>query len=361
MKLNKFFLLFATLAFAACGGSDEGGSGDGSAPGGQTITLKTSSGSLLANGRDKIVFTVEDEKGTDLTKYAKIFDDKNNSIGKTFTTTTPGTYTFWASVGSRISATVSVVAVEQEAPQIPADPNPSSTSFAHRTLITQFTGTACGYCPNMIDALEKLESDATYGDKFLLGACHSYNQNDPMWYSGNSVLTGAFGVRNWPYVVVGFTEGLANYGVDPNVTNLKKAIDKCLQSSAKAGIALNSKSSNNSLLVNVQVKAAETGNYFVGVWLVEDGIEYAQNGANQSTITHNSAIRYNISPYNGEALNQIQAGKTAEKLFDVDLDGEWVKKNCRILAFVCVPQGSKYAITNVISAPLDTAVAYEYK
>ena len=59
-------------------------------------------------------------------------------------------------------------------PDAPEDPQPDNTSFVRRTLITQFTGLGCGYCPFMIAAMEDVRKSAEYADKSVLAACHTY-------------------------------------------------------------------------------------------------------------------------------------------------------------------------------------------
>ncbi len=63
--------------------------------------------------------------------------------------------------------------------QLPEDPYPTSTDFTRKVLLTQHTGTNCGYCPKMVMALRTVAADDNYKDAFTLAALHSYD-NDPM-------------------------------------------------------------------------------------------------------------------------------------------------------------------------------------
>ncbi len=361
MKIFKFVLItMITLIGVACNENSDNkdNNGNNTVPSPTNVVLKVSSDYMVADGDSEITFTVLGDD-VDMTQEAIIYDQKNNIIkGNTFSTTTAGTYSFWAAVGTTFSQKVKVVAIDQPIPELPADPQPESTNFAHRTLILQYTGTQCGYCPYMIQALEQLASDETYGDKFCLGACHDFNYDDPMYFGG-STISGAFS-HNWPHAVVGFTENLENSSVSGNVANLKKAIDKVLKNEVKAGLAVNSELVGNSLAVSVELKAAITGSYSVGCWVLEDGIEAYQNGS-KGNIIHNNAIRSDCTPYNGNKLGTVDAGQTAQTLFSFKLKNGWVKENCRLVVFACYPQGSAYIITNATTVPLNTELPYEYK
>ena len=48
-----------------------------------------------------------------------------------------------------------------------------------RTLVEEFTGTACGFCPIGMAAMETMKK--IYGDKFVGIALHQFNYNDPMY------------------------------------------------------------------------------------------------------------------------------------------------------------------------------------
>ncbi len=366
MKISKFFLIAAAALVCACGETEENQNNDGTGTGGNEpvptpdeVILEASANHLVANGTDEITFTVLGD-GEDVTQYATIYD-KDHRIVKDakFSTTTTGFYSFWAAVGTRHSNTVKVQALAYEIPEAPVDPQPESLDFAHRTLITQFTGTACPYCPHMITALEDLSADADYNDKFILAACHTYNSDDPM-YLHNSSLPGALNVEGYPTAVVGFTETLANTGPSGNLTNLKKAIGTSLGKGMKAGLAVNNKVTGNTLVIRTELKAVETEEFFVGCWLIEDNISASQSG-DPSIKVHNNAIRIAESPYVGKSLGTVKSGETNNTLFTFELKESWKQENCHLIVFACVPDGKKYTVTNAITVPLNAEVAYEYK
>ncbi len=123
--------------------------------------------------------------------------------------------------------------------QLPEDPPyPTSTDFTRKVLLTQHTGTNCGYCPKMVMALRTVAADDNYKDAFTLAALHSYD-NDPM---GTDLIrevskpyTGAgypFTNINWKNDGVG---ALRNYNLMAD--KLKQLIDGEMTATVPSGIA----------------------------------------------------------------------------------------------------------------------------
>lgn len=81
---------------------------------------------------------------------------------------------------------------------------PSSISVDHktvtkqvsrRTVVEEFTGTACGWCPRGWAGMERLKK--TYPEDFIGIAFHKYNTSDPM-YVGNYFPTSSLGITGAP-------------------------------------------------------------------------------------------------------------------------------------------------------------------
>ena len=251
-------------------------------------------------------------------------------------------------------------------PALPDDSQPESTSFVHRVLLTQITGTGCGFCPLMISAVEKIMEDAEYGDKAVLTVAHRYNNDDPAWCP--APLDKALGVSGAPWCGVDLVEVVSNQSVDANVSNLKRAIDKRYNASpAKAGIAASTELDGDVLVVRMAVKAAETGTFRVGCWLLEDGIQAQQSnyqGVPGNFNTHNNCVRIadskaSATNYSGVELGTVEQGKIGEKVFAMSLKG-YKKENCKLVLFVSAAESGKYTVNNAVSCPLEGTVAFEY-
>ena len=138
-------------------------------------------------GREKI----------DVTGQATIYLAGKDALpSNSFTTEMEGSYRFYAAYGPNVSNDITIKAMP-EVPELPADPNPASTDFAHRHLVIQHTGTDCGYCPYMMSALAQLAQDSEYSSQYCLAASHSYNTSDPMYSTLSKNIGRLYGTGNY--------------------------------------------------------------------------------------------------------------------------------------------------------------------
>ena len=231
----RIFKLLASLAagammFFSCtelpdknnDNGDDIGNGGNNPVGSTELVLLASEMIIHANGEDAVQFTVLSD-GEPVTEGVRFYDGSSKQIelpDMKFTTTEPGAYSFWAAYGTSHTDIVTITAIGFPVPELPEDPEPGNTSFARRVLLTQFTGTGCGYCPGMIELLRSIMADEDYSSKTVLTACHSYNSNDPAFYSGG--LDMALGVMGYPMVIADMSLSYNNYN---NEAGLKSTID----------------------------------------------------------------------------------------------------------------------------------------
>ena len=380
MKLTEYLVLLCAgfAAFTACSltGEDPNGPvvpGPGPGTSDGDLVLKVSPQVIQANGTDEALITVYQD-GVAVTEGVQLYDGNNSPIDlpdMKFTTTEAGTYSFWASLGTKNTDVVKVTAIDFPVPDLPEDPEPDNASFSRKVLLTQFTGTGCGFCPGMITTLRNIMSDEACSSKFLLAVAHTYNGNDPAYLDPEYQLDQAMGVSNYPYIVADMYLGFNNYN---SPAALEMVIDQAYSyAEAKAGIAVSSSLDGNTLVVRAQVKAAETSEYRIGAWLLEDGIkgDQANNRPNTWTgdfNTHDNCIRIADSKVNnidftGYTLGTIAAGQTAEHAFVMTLDEEWVKENCHLILFVTVPDRERnaYVVNNAVACSISGDAPYQYE
>lgn len=367
MKFLRFFVVMtaAVAAFASCNSGNYTPKDKV-----ESLVLVPSKTVMEADGTDAVHFEVLAD-GVPVTEDIRLYDGASNALldlpSMTFTTTEAGTYYFWAAYGTVQSERISVTAVDFELPEIPEDPLPESTSFRRRVLLTEFTGTGCGYCPGMITILQNVFADEEYSSKVVHSVAHTYNSSDPAYLSQR--LEQAMGVNGYPTVVADMYISYNNYNLEDG---LRQMIDEAYgRSTAKAGIAVATKYEDNTAVVFVSVKAAEAGEFRVGAWLLEDGIYGVQNNYNPGYWTgdytiHDNCIRYADSrvsnvDYSGFSLGTLQAGQTAEYVFTIQLDDKWVKENCHVVVFVTTPEDKLgYTVNNAVNVTLGDSLQYEY-
>ena len=388
MKTLKFLAIFClgALLFTSCDPNQEGPEG-----GKKSLILVADKTTIYDNGEDGATFTLYYDgmivdSGYDL--YIGVGDEM--IAGNTFYSTAQGTFEVWAAYGTLISNTVNinVVATPPAAPAAPEDTNPSKTNFVRRVLLTQFTGTGCGYCPLMMNALHQILTSPVYSDQVVIAAAHLYNENDPAYLLEAQTLDNAHGVSGFPSVYSDLNK--AGYG-DATFASLKSCIDAAQDRVAvKGGIAVSSEyhAEEEYIVLNATVKAKETTEFRIGAWLLEDNIYGKQNVYADPYKTtgeliqplegvdfnnHNNCIRLADSKatntdFSGFSLGVIEAGKTASREFAFKLKTngngsltKWNHDNLRVIVFITTKEGSKWLVNNVVKCPKDGSVDFEYE
>lgn len=373
-KLFRYASLLsaAVMLLVSCGGT---GSTDGTDPDDKLpeepvdgeLTLEVDKQIITSNGTDAAVLTPL-FNGKAVTEGVTFYDGVSNKVvqldGGRFVTEDNGTYSFWAKYKTFTSNTVTITSVPTEVPATPDDPQPSSTSFVKRVLLTKITGAGCIACPAVTSALHNILDEHELAPYVVKAEAHTFSSGyDP------AQLSGFYTVNSWPTVIVDWaqyfvpTSGVSTQGA------IEDMIEDCYAEPAKAGLSLNAKHTGKSIVTKVCVKAAEDGNYCVGAWLLEDGIEAQQSVPEGGTVNEifDDCIRYadskrGASNFAGKKLGAIKAGETAEMMFiwnDV-LKDNWNVENLELCVFVSVEDGNMTTVTNAIKAPISGEVKYEY-
>lgn len=351
----------------------------------------TANNTILQVNKDLAIFTIKYNGKIIESNYKIYVNDKDTKLpttdvtinGKTykqpyFKSSQTGSFTFWVSYNITENTKKQLITIKVINDAIPAraeDPNPSSTSFKKRAMVMQFTGTACGYCPLMIDALEQVSANSTYKDLFTWAAIHTFNNDDlarPSNTLDYNLIPNLYGYNSFPYVVVDMNNGIVNDDVKKNIENIKKAIDNSLSSAASVGISatMTLDEANRVLTVRATVKANMSQNYRIGMWVLENNIKAGQytNYDEYNITKHDHAVRYaesrnKVSDYSGYDLGRISKGQTVDYIFSVDIQDQSIKlANCQLLFFATTELTSgKWAVVNsAVTKDLKTTLPFEY-
>ncbi len=392
-NLFKFasLLAAAVMLFSCRGNVDDENPTNQEFPAGSKLVITTDKSFIQTFGGDYATISAE-IAGTKITEDIIFYDADNQVVeldGFKFSATKAGEYQLWANYGTYNSEKITIKAVDVEIPATPIDPNPSSTSFKARTLLTEFTTTGCTYCPNMKLLLHNVMADAATADKLVFTACHPGlvgGVKDPAFIKTD--FDTFCGSQGYPYVIFDMYYNDINY-LTP-VNTVQSLIDELCSSKedVAAGIAVNSSVVDDQAVIKVTVKSAETNTYRVGAFLLEDGIYGKQSSATEDWMhNHDSVIRYIDAEYNvgsskkyyGHLIGEIEKGKTADYLFTWDLDQIWTKgalageqyggyywdpfveDNLHLVVFVTsVSDGVQY-VNNVIDCSLYGTTKFEYR
>ena len=300
-------------------------------------------------------------KEHDVTKDVEIYieGEENPITDPNFKTTVEGDYVFYAVRGFDISNSVTVQAVKG-VPTLPADPDASKTSFAHRMLLVQHTGNECPNCPKLMDILKHIADDEQYNSRYLHVASHSYNASDAAYSSAAQTLSKNFGVTLYPMLTYNLTETQGYYEDD-----VKKAIISLSKDVAEVGICASSTVENGRIIANVAIKSAEQSKYRIAVWVLEDNIHSPQSGATSSWHNnHSNCLRLmygqdKIEGIFGRAVGQIEAGTSKDMIAAIDIENDWVLENCKLLIIATDASGVA-ELANCVYCPIQGSVAYNY-
>lgn len=371
----KKFLMYA--AFAACMLGCEGVTPDNGVetPEGNEGSTSDLKGAItLYSDRDVIMaddaYTAHlkvllmDEHGVehDVTDDVEIYYEGSDKPVQSadFKTSQAGEYVFYALRGLTLSNKVTVKALKGVS-ALPEDPSPESVDFRHRMMLLQHTGNECPNCPRLMDELRKLSLDESYNSLYHHVASHSYNTNDAAYSSAAASLSKVLNTTGYyPWLTYNLTteEG---YTAD----EFRAAIDRLHMDVAQAGVAAAVSSVDNSIYVNVAMKAGEASKYRVAVWLLEDNIRSLQSGATASWQNmHDNCLRAMFGNNRTECIygtnvGNLEAGQSCDFIAAFDLEKGWVAENCKVMVIAVAGSGD-YDLVNCTVCPVGESVSYDY-
>ena len=369
MKLTKFFALaFAALAFAACNNEgpeqEQPGNDPKPTPTGD-ITL-TADKTAVAMG-EEITFTVTDAEGQDVTSQSNIYDRDFNEVGSKVTINESGSYSFFATLGSKNSNYVTIV-VMASVPKVPADPQPANYTFNHRALVIDQTGVNCGYCPQATEQLKALEN-TEWHQYYNEVTCHagSYAGGDP----ANSAAANALNqfqsgmISGYPCILVNFYGKPADYGYTSVINVLKNCVNK---NGVDVGVSLAVTGDASAVYCAAQIKSGVAKEYKVTAWLLESGI-YSPNQAGATKDYHkiyNHALRnmsheYSKTNVQGYAYT-FEANEVKDFAFELPIiSTKWNYENMEVLVVVSAKDANgRWEVANSSVCKLNEQKEFEY-
>lgn len=371
-KLFYFISLLSFVTLVGCSDSDNTGDPDPLPSGDGMITLSADKQLIAADGVEKVTFTAifTDPQGNtrNVTSSVEIYYEGNETPieGNTFVATQAGEYSFYALYGLLVSNDVKVTVVG-ELGELPADPNPASTSFPHRILLLQHTGTGCPNCPRIMTLLKSLADDTAYAGRYQHVASHSYNTDDKAYSSAAALLSRTTNVLGY-YPWVTYNYATNNMDDDLSLSGIQASVDALHKAEADAGISAVSQLVGSKVYVRVGVKAAKSDNYRVAVWLLEDNIQATQSGATASwQHTHNNCLREMAGEnktdriYGSLLNNTVEAGQSVEYTASLTWKESWNSANCKVMVLLSAKnEAGDWDLVNCAVCPLGGSVAYEY-
>ena len=326
----------------------------------EAVTLTLSKSEIKANGSEETVFTVFAD-GKDVTGKAVIMQKGSLDTVydvKTFKTTEPETYTFYAVYDNVKSDEVSL-----KATYVPL-------SFIKQFCIIQFASAACNTCPIMTQAINDVRKQRP--NRIVPIVLHVQNRciNYETLY-GVLGKTADMLCPSWPSSLVDLNQKVNIY---PTSTPQKliSAIDYMNAfCPSQTGIAMESKVTDGTIQFTANILTNKTDRYHFYAFVVEDGIRHGQMITREEVdlnYVHNHVATYKLSdddPRTGIDWGEIRTGKKASRTFTIDTKPIKLKRtvnlnNCRIVAYTLRTVNGVHCIDNVTSCPVNGTVDYKY-
>lgn len=348
--INKISSCICLLAVGFSGVSCSGNSDETEE---LALTLKVDKTTLDANGRDAATFTVK-QGSTDVSSEATIrcITDGKNLSGCTFSTETPGSYTFEATYKGVTSSPVTLQANEVIA---------VTSKFVRRVCAMEFTGVWCAECPKNITKFTYL-LDSSYKDIVYLMAFHDNGTDtDPMHIDESAQIARAFKQTSYPAFVVDMRQGSV---MTIDYAAMRTMFNTSLNDyPAHCGTAISSvyNESTAQAKVTVKITSEKTSEYRLILYAVEDHVKNPQNDGgtwNENYIHRHVVRRLITSSINGDRLGEIAADKEISKEYTVNLDATWNPNEVSFYALVTDADGyiNNMSVCEAINGQTD----YEY-
>lgn len=372
-------LVLAAAVLVSCG--EKATPSGGSAVNLPDLAISFDKNIIQNDGTDAVTLKAyyKNEDVSDKATFYRVIPDKmvpEVLSSRTFTSTTVGSYKFKVGYMGTYSDEITVSVTSKTLPSAVADPQPANVSFVHRAFLNQYTGASCGYCPYMIRLLRQTLVGEV-ADKAVLASLRTYGGEDGFASVPNPSSA-------YPYLHIDYHD---DYDSNLPSEGLAAKINAIAEAPAKVGISANPVyfADEKQIAVRVVVKAAQKGEYNVGLWLMQDGYYKVQTDADHigdsSYNYHDNCVRVADSNYLGYhigfPLGTLDAGQTGEWVFMVTVNddakkGWWVGlksgvdlSRLHFAAFVTTPvnssRGVTYQVVNAIDFPYNQPAPFDYK
>lgn len=201
----------------------------------------------------------------------------------------------------------------------------SETPYFKTVLITKFTGTWCGWCPDMTTSLHELEN--IYPGQITILALHG---GDDLENSGIILpLEERFGIIGYPTSVFDY-----QYSSTQQMIMLKDRMEKTLsENTALAGIAIQTAVSDNRITVTADAEFGASGNWRICCALAENDI-YRENTSGSKDGYYDHVVRDFATNPEGDDVGKIISGSSKSFEWSFQLDEDWQVNNCDIVVFL---------------------------
>lgn len=327
-------IIFTTLFFLSCSGDFEGYGDDSPEISAEvkSLNLSFTEGTITVN--QEVIFQVLSDLNNDITSLCKIFVNDIEISGNKFIPDKVGEYSVYVTYNTLKSEIKKFTVITSTSSEV--------KDFKINVLIEDITGAWCKHCPRVSYKLEQLKKQT---EQVVVVAAH---YGDALQFAKVSEMSNLFGLTGYPWAQVNRTN---------RWNESASAITSLLNDKAKAGVAIESSVSGNTLSVNFKAKFAEDfSDLKYVVFLLEDDIKLDQRqweggdyGYGRGTdrdgdgriwlvnFNHTDVLRHSFtsSPL-GESIpsSSSKKGSTFEKSLSFEIPSTYNKDKLKLVGIV---------------------------
>jgi hypothetical protein len=283
---------------------------------------------------DVLSFNAIGNNTSDLTATARFFVNTTAIAANTFTATTAGTLSVYATYVTPANVTLTSPTVQITVQQ--------AINFNKRVLIEDYTGTWCQYCPRIAYAIEQVRAQTS--DAVVVSI---HRGNDPYNYAPAVTLENLIGLTGYP-------TGMLNRKTDwtyPETSNITQAVNLTSGINPRVGLAMNTTLSGNTATVDVNVKFGQNfSNLKLVVYALQDNLVYNQTNSTSYYGGVNPIVNFDyddvlrgfltLSILGDGISGSTNLNDTYTRSFTYTIPSSYVAANMHFVAFVIDANGN---------------------
>ena len=219
-----------------------------------------------------------------------------------------------------------------------------SVSAQHKALLTDITATWCGPCGSWGAPEFNAAVEANH-DNAVPMALHASSSGDPMYNQTAYAIANGMGFGGYPTLSVDL-EG--DYW---NAASLTSAIQAVNASPTVGGSVASMRVNGGTLEIDAMASFFETttGEFYLGVYIMENGIIYDQAGTTETNDVHDHVLRGSATTGAwGEMISsgEVNSGDSFKKSYSVTADPSWNTDELYVATILWRKSGADYIVVN---------------
>lgn len=223
------------------------------------------------------------------------------------------------------------------------------SDHSQRAIIEKYTGVRCVNCPNADVTIN--DALAQYGDKLIAVAIHDSSSftrpigdTPRLSTEDGNAWSNFFGVRaagEYPSALINRTPNGTAWDLFTPTSGINSRVDNIVNNDAQVAVAVDAKSGDNAVTVNVNLEFLQSvsDQLTVTLLIMEDGLVVTQrqsDGSDDENYVHNHVLRDVITDIWGADINCTgQAGeKRVAQFVYTGFSSDWNLDNCHIVAYI---------------------------